>query len=54
MILEKHFNDSQCMLSVIKKKFIEYIVRTYADSVITAQNIEELVDSINQFMTILK
>ena len=42
------------MLSLIKRKFIEFITRTYADSVATASKMGDLVDSINQFMTILK
>jgi hypothetical protein len=42
------------MLSMIKKGFVQFITNTYADPLTASQKIEELVDSINQFMTILK
>lgn len=54
MIVEKHFSDPKCMLAQIKKKFIEYLVKNYSDVSSTAQKISEFIDSINQFMSILK
>ena len=54
MILEKHFNNPECMLHQIKKKFIEYVNINYSDPFFTAQRMGHFVDSINQFMVILK
>ena len=53
MMLEKHFNDPNCILFKIKKRFIEFITRNYGESV-DISKIDELIDSINQFMIIMK
>ena len=42
------------MLSHIKKKFIDFICLNYSDPVYTSHRMAHLVDSINQFMVILK
>ena len=52
-MLEKHFNDPNCILFKIKKRFIEFITRNYGESV-DISKIDELIDSINQFMIIMK
>jgi hypothetical protein len=31
MILEKHYNDSKCVLSKIKQAFIQFLERKYND-----------------------
>ncbi len=54
MIVEKHFNDPKCILSQIKKKFVDNIIKTYSDASQSVSKINEMVDSINQFTTILK
>ena len=54
MILEKHFNNPDCMLFQIKKKFIDYVYIFHSDPLATAQKMANMVDSINQFMVILK
>lgn len=38
----------------IKKKFIEFILLNYSNPELTAQKMGHFVDSINQFMVILK
>jgi hypothetical protein len=42
------------MLSQIKKKFIDYVVRSFSDYSHAMQKISELVDSVNQLIKILK
>jgi hypothetical protein len=54
MILEKHFNDPNCIFSKIKHKFSNIIVKYYSEAGGPNVKIAELVDGINQFMTILK
>ena len=54
MTLEKHFNNPDCMLHHIKKKFIEFVCLNYSDPMTTAQKMGQFVDSVNQFMVILK
>lgn len=52
MILEKHLADPQCVLGQIKRRFVEFIIRNYSDY--SAGRVSELVDSVNQFLKILK
>lgn len=54
MILEKHLSDPKCVLAQIKKKFVEFIVRNFSDYSNAVQKMSELIDSINQFIKILK
>ena len=54
MILEKHFNNPECMLYHIKRKFMDHVIQNYSDAMFTAQRMAHFVDSINQFMVILK
>ena len=54
MILEKHLNDPDSMLYHLKKKFMDHICLSHADSAATAQRMPHFVDSINQFMAIFK
>ena len=42
------------MLSQIKKKFIDYIVRNFSDFSNAISKMSELIDSINQMAKILK
>jgi hypothetical protein len=42
------------MLSQIKKKFIDYVVRNFSDYSNAVHKISELVDSVNQLIKILK
>ena len=54
MMLEKHFNNPDCMFFHIRRKFIDFVCLYYTDTIITPQIMAHFVDSINQFMVILK
>lgn len=54
MIIEKHFNQPDCMFYHIKRKFIDFVCHSYYDSKVTAGKMGEFVDSINQFMMIIR
>lgn len=42
------------MLSQIKKRFIDYVIRNFSDFSNAKDKISDLIDSINQFCKILK
>lgn len=54
MIVEKHFNHPESVFYLIKRRFIEFVVQNYHDPQATAARMPEFIDSINQFMIILK
>jgi len=53
MIVEKHLNDPNCILFRIKRRFIDHIIKNYGDNA-DISKINQLIDSINQYMLILK
>lgn len=54
MIIEKHFNQPDCMFYHLKRKFIDFVCHSYYDPKVTAGKMGEFVDSINQFMMIIR
>lgn len=54
MILEKHLGEPKCVLGQIKRRFVEYVVRSFSEYSGGVQRMSELIDSVNQFLKILK
>jgi hypothetical protein len=54
MILERHLGDINCMLGRIKRLFIVYMEKTHRDTVAASLRIGDFIDSIKQFLVILR
>lgn len=53
-ILERHLGDKGCVLGRVKFAFISYVEGAFGDAEQAGEHIEDLVDSVKQFLVILR